>query len=449
MVGTWVSSPRGADVSTADAGPRFAPPDFVVSGFALSLYALLLVVASRWGESLLAQKIHLQIETPPLTGVLDWRPGRTALPAVVCAVVLVVALPWLSMRLRWTTLLGVAVVGTLAWAITLALVDGTAALTDPLLSDQYLHSVARVGNVDVFLRTFTHRIADYNIHTQGHPPGMVMVLWVMDRIGLGGVRWNAALVFSGGAAAVVAVLVATRDIAGEHMARRALPFLVLAPAAVSWTSGDPFFAGVSAWAITALVLATSQPGRRSDALAVVGGLLFAATAFLSYGLVLLAVVPAVVAVWRRQTRVLIVAALVVVGVVLVVWAGTGFAWWDGLTATRARYFHGVASRRPYDYFLLANLAAFAVVIGPATVVAFTKLRRGSVALLVGAAIVVVLLADVSGMSKAEVERIWLPFVPWVMVAGALLATRYRTAVAWLSVQAVGALVLAVAIRSPW
>ncbi|MEP6624546.1 MAG: hypothetical protein ABJC79_08885 [Acidimicrobiia bacterium] len=446
MVGTALSTPAEAEAVPA-ADRRIA--DAVASALALSVYALLLVVASRWGESLLAQKVHLQIETPPLNGVLDWRLGRTALPAVVCALVLVVALPWLGERLRWTTLLSVAAVGALAWAITLALVDGTAALTDPLLSDQYLRTVTQVGNVDVFLRTFTHRIAEYNIHTQGHPPGMVMVLWVLDRIGLGGVRWNSALVFSGGAAAVVAVLVATRDIAGEQMARRALPFLVLAPAAVSWTSGDPFFAGVSAWAVTALVLATSQSGRRSDALAVVGGLLFAATAFLSYGLVLLAVIPAVIAVWRGRIRVLAIAAAVVVAVVLVIWAVTGFAWWDGLAATRARYFHGVASRRPYDYFLLANLAAFAVIIGPATAVAFTKLRRGPLALLAGAALVVVLLADVSGMSKAEVERIWLPFVPWAMVAGALLATRLRTAMAWLSVQAVGTLVLAVAIRSPW
>ncbi len=448
MVGTAISSPSEA-VVVPTAERRITHDGFVPSAVALSVYALLLVVASRWGESLLAQKIHLQIETPPLTGVLDWRPGRTALPAVMCAFVLVVALPRLGQRLRWSTLLGVAALGALAWAITLALVDGRAALTDPLLSNQYLGTVSVVGNLDVFLRTFTHRIAGYNIHTQGHPPGFVVVLWVMDRIGLGGVRWNSALVFSGGAAAVVAVLVATRDIAGEQTARRALPFLVLAPAAVSWTSGDPFFAGVSAWAVTALVLATSRTGRRSDALAVVGGLLFAATAFLSYGLILLAVIPIVIATWRRQFRVLIIAAVVVVGVVLAVWAGTGFAWWDGLAATRARYFHGVASRRPYDYFLVANLAAFAVIIGPAIAVAFTKLRRGPVTVLVGAAIAVVLLADVSGMSKAEVERIWLPFVPWVMVAGALLATRVRTATMWLSVQAVGTLVLAVAIRSPW
>ena len=29
------------------------------------------------------------------------------------------------------------------------------------------------------------------------------------------------------------------------------------------------------------------------------------------------------------------------------------------------------------------------------------------------------------MSKAEVERIWLPFVPWLLVATALLPARWR------------------------
>ncbi len=37
-----------------------------------------------------------------------------------------------------------------------------------------------------------------------------------------------------------------------------------------------------------------------------------------------------------------------------------------------------------------------------------------------ASLATVLLADLSGMSKAEVERIWLPFVPWLLVGTALL-----------------------------
>ncbi len=34
-------------------------------------------------------------------------------------------------------------------------------------------------------------------------------------------------------------------------------------------------------------------------------------------------------------------------------------------------------------------------------------------------------ADLSGMSKAEVERIWLPFVPWLLLGCSLLPLRWR------------------------
>ena len=37
----------------------------------------------------------------------------------------------------------------------------------------------------------------------------------------------------------------------------------------------------------------------------------------------------------------------------------------------------------------------------------------------------VVVADLSLMSRAEVERIWLPFVPWLLVGCALLPDRWR------------------------
>jgi hypothetical protein len=58
-------------------------------------------------------------------------------------------------------------------------------------------------------------------------------------------------------------------------------------------------------------------------------------------------------------------------------------------------------------------------------------------MLVGAALAALLLADLSGMSKGEVERIWLPFVVWLVPLAALLDRRRG----WLLAQA--ALALAV------
>ncbi len=453
MVGTEVEGgtrPRVAAEARADPSlSPIGPANNLVTAIALASFVVSVVVANRWGEALLARGVRIQIKTPPLNGLFDWRPGRAAIPALVCGLVVMMVLPLIAQRWRWSTVLATGALGAVAWAITLALVDGSEALTEPLLRNQYLHSIYRVGDLSTYLATFTDRLPGYNIHTQGHPPGMVVTLWAMHRIGLQGVRWEAALVFAGGAAGMVAVLVAVREVAGEMVARHAAAFLVLAPAAVAWTSGDPFFTGVSAWAVTLVILATGRSGRRRDVLAIAGGVLFAYTAFLSYGLVLLAVIPAVIALRRRNLRPLFVAGAVAVGLVLAVAIGTGFAWWDGLAATRDRYFAGAGGRRPSSYFLFANLAAFAFAIGPATVVALTRLRRRPLALLVGAAGAVVLMADVSGMSKAEVERIWLPFVPWIMSGGAVLMTRLATARVWLALQVTAALLVAVAIRAPW
>ncbi len=52
-------------------------------------------------------------------------------------------------------------------------------------------------------------------------------------------------------------------------------------------------------------------------------------------------------------------------------------------------------------------------------------------LLTCAGLAAILLADLSGMSKAEVERIWLPFAVWLVIPCALLPrARY-----WLLAQA--------------
>jgi methylthioxylose transferase len=410
---------------------------------------VVVVIASRWGEALLADHVRMKIHTPPLRGGTAWRPGRSMLPAVGVAAVMIVVLPIVARRVGWWSLLLVVAASAVAWAIALALIDGRAALTDPLLPQQYLRTVPRVGDLGTFLRTFTDRLPTYNIHTQGHPPGMVVLLWTMDRIGLPGLDPNAALVLLGGGLGMGATLVAVRDVAGEAAARSAAPFLALTPAAIWWSSGDAFFAGVAAVAVTLVVLATARRDRRSDGLAVLGGLAFAATAFLSYGLVLLAIVPTVIAVRRRAWRPLVVAGATAALVIVAVALGTGFAWWDGLAATRARYFAGVASHRPYDYFLVANVAALVLMVGPATVVALTRLRHQRVAWLVVGALAVVALADLSGMSKAEVERIWLPFVPWLVAATAALGVTRRSMRGWLAAQVALGLLIAVTVRSPW
>jgi len=69
------------------------------------------------------------------------------------------------------------------------------------------------------------------------------------------------------------------------------------------------------------------------------------------------------------------------------------------------------------------------------------------ALLSGAGLVMVLLADASQMSRAEVERIWLPFVPWLLVSCALLPRGWRYG--GLAGQVLAAVVIAHLLKPDW
>jgi hypothetical protein len=170
-------------------------------------------------------------------------------------------------------------------------------------------------------------------------------------------------------------------------------------------------------------------------------------AFSSYGLVLLAVIPLGVAWRRRRIRPLLLAS-VGASVVFGAFALAGFWWFSGLAATRARYDAGVAHHRPYDVFLLVNAACLAISTGPAITVALARLRDRRTWWLVGGALVAIALAAVSGMSKGEVERIWLPFAIWLLPAGAALATS-RHPSRWLAAQLAFTIGVQTLVRSPW
>jgi hypothetical protein len=128
----------------------------------------------------------------------------------------------------------------------------------------------------------------------------------------------------------------------------------------------------------------------------------------------------------------------------------GFSWLAGIEATKQQYDLNLARVRPYSYFVIANLVVFAIAVGPAVAVALTRLRDRRTWLLVGAGLAVVALADVSGLALAETERIWQPFMPLVLLAGAALPARGATADRrWLGLQVAVALGLQLSLRSPW
>ena len=133
----------------------------------------------------------------------------------------------------------------------------------------------------------------------------------------------------------------------------------------------------------------------------------------------------------------------------------GFWWLDGVRRTNEEYWAGSAQFRPWGYFAVANVAAALIALGPATFAGLTRLRPGRIWLVVGGGLLAVAASDLSQYTRAEVERIWLLFFPWVAIAaaglaaGAVGAARRHRATWWLAAQGAGAIVLQAALVSKW
>jgi len=415
---------------------------------ALSVWGAVVLIGAAAVSALIAEGHNVAIGAPPLHAT--WEPVVGAGSAgAVAAGALVFAGSRAAAYLPWRRLLVTSSVAAGGWAVAVSAIRGGDRLVAPLRSRfEYSAAVPRIHDVGDFLATFVDRLPSYPVHVQGHPPALVVALRALRDLGLTSDWWPALAFIAGGALAVPAVLVAARDVAGEANARRAAPFLVLAPAVI-WlaTSADALYTGVTAWGVALVIVATGRQDRRGDLAATAGGVLLGLGIFCSYGLVLVAIVPLTVAASRRRVRPVLLAAAGG-GVVVLAFLVAGFWWLDGLLATRARYVSGVASRRPYGVFLVSNLAAFAIALGPAAAVGLARLRDRRLWLLVGAGVAIVALADLGGMSKGEVERIWLPFVPWMLLAAAAAAGPRRPGVL-LAAQEGTTILVESLVRTPW
>ncbi len=162
--------------------------------------------------------------------------------------------------------------------------------------------------------------------------------------------------------------------------------------------------------------------------AAVGGVLLGCLPYLSYGLLPLFAVPLAVLLLARPRAAVLAALGVGLAVVPAAFTALGFWWPDGVAATLDTYLVSRGSaQRSYAYFLFANLAVLGLLTGPATARALPAalaraVRRPAaspVAVLACAALAGVLVLDVSGVTRGEVERIWVPFAAWAVAAAAL------------------------------
>ncbi len=437
---------------------RSAPSARARSAALLGAAAATVLLVVLWGRDLEGSTRALHLGAAPFYGAWDLRLGWRTIPAVALGAALVAGWPALADRLRWSWALVASAAASMAWSVALAASDGWDRLWSPLVTKwEYLPLARSIDRPGDLVSGFLDRIDQLPTHVRGHPPGAVLLFWVVDRFASSDMG-AALVVVAAGASTAPAALVALDRLCGRAVARRALPYAGLAPAVV-WmaTSADALFAALVAWAVALGAVAATAEGRAARIAAAAGSGLVAGLALAAtYGAVLflapLWAVAAVTVVRQRRDparpALLLAVAAAGVAVVLGAFAAAGFWWFDGVSATREQYLAGVAPERPYRYFVVANLAVLAVACGPAAIAALGRWRaKGST--LVAGALVGVLAADLSGFTKGEVERIWLPFVPFVVLATAWLPDRPAARRTWLGAQLGVGLVVQVVLRSHW
>lgn len=403
--------------------------------------------------------------TAPIFGWWDPHVGWGTVAAVLIGAAGVFWGPTVAARLSWRAVTFASWATSCGWAFSLAMVDGWQRGFAGRLMDryEYLRQIPSITDIPAAVRSFSSRIADFQPNSwitqvSGHPPAALLTFVWLDRLGLRGGAWAGAFCVLVGSSAAVAVLVTVRALVDEATARRASPFVSLAPAVI-WiaVSADGYFTGVAAWGIALVALSATRTTRFPAAAALSAGLLLGWGILLNYGLALMALPALAVLVAAPQPRAALTTfALAVPGVlaVVAVFALAGFWWFDGYSLVQRRYWQGVAQDRPFQYWGWANFGSVVCSIGLGSVAGVSRVfdiaairRRCGLHLLVLAALLAMLCADLSMLSKAEVERIWLPFSVWLTAAPALLPPSSQRW--WLAANVVGALAVNHLIFTNW
>jgi hypothetical protein len=366
-----------------------------------------------------------------------WRPQADPLLAVTiaCFAGAVLVGPRLLRLPAWAF---AAAAGGLTLVLRLALAaggGGTAqwtAMFDPNGFEGPNEYLPALGALDFgagfFVDRFAELVPSLPVHAAGHPPGLLLTLHALGIDSPGGM---AALCIGVGALSAPLAYLVGRQVLDEQRARIAALLLAVAPGALLFgaTSADAVYLMLgllAAWPLAA--------GRR-----VAGAIALAAASFFAWSLLAVGAWAAIVT-WRRDGVRATISLAAACGVVLVafyavLYAATGYDPIGTLRSTEEVYRAGIASTRPYLYWLFGSPVAFLVVLGlPISWPALRALARGDD--LAVAIFAVIAVSAIGGFTKAETERIWLFLAPFVCLAAATERVPLRPLLAALAVQAV-------------
>jgi hypothetical protein len=298
----------------------------------------------------------------------------------------------------------------------------------PAAYQEYLPGLPALAHgVPYYVSHFPALIPSLPIHVKGNPPGPLVALRLL---GIGSPQALAALCIGVGALTAPLAYDLGRTLGGEERGRVAGVLTAFAPALLLWgvTSADYAFATLGLAA--ACLLVRPHPLQRTAGV-------FAAAAATFFSWLLFAIpVWAVLVVLQREGRRRAVTLAVICALAVVVVYGTlgvalGYDPVATLRATAAAYRHGISRHRPYAYWTFGSPTAWWIGLG--LPIGWLALRatvsRDASALALFAVVVV---SAILGFTKAETERIWLPYVPFACVAAAaVLPIRRLSGALWL------------------
>ncbi len=442
---------RPTGESEARVAGRMARPPYVAIGAILGL----VVLASHFLPA-----AHAGFPSSLSPAFLKWQPAigpEVAVPVGLVALGLV-GLPW-ALRARTWAFLAIVVAFVWVLSVCIAIQAGRAgtfhgccepgygtALTRPLQRPtDYLVNVRlvrRVGPVyfdqqyPYLARPVKGRLS---LRAQTHPPGAVLLLWVLQGATNGNLVATSLLVILIGSAAALPTYWLAKEFHDEHVARVAAVAFAASPSVLLYTatSVDAVFMTMIGLAAAALVRAP-----RSDAWAAVAGGAVVAALLMTYAALVLAVVGvgASVPAWRRERwpRILRRAVVGAVVTVIALWAVQRYVGIDLLAcfrvASRFQREYKAFRDRPYWFWVFGSVVAFLIAAGIALSALLVRetvdrwrARRPGFETVVWAVMIV---SAVFGLVRGETEHIWLFMVPMVAAAAAPAAAgRLRSVMA--------------------
>jgi methylthioxylose transferase len=411
-----------------------------------------------------------ELGTPLPPFLMSWTPDLhwPVAIALVLAVGCAWAAPWAIERVR-----SGAAFATLGYVVTLAVGLAVAAARMGTAGWSHVFDLGPGGSFEAkfeylpalpalrrgvayYVGHFAQLLPGLPTHTKGNPPGPLVAMHLLGLTTPG--RLAAACVVVGslvtpltyalgrsirsGVSSGRAAGGASGDavVDAERRGRVAATFAAFSPCVLiyGFTSFDFVFAAIGAAVAWLLV---SRRGR----VVALGCVAAGVAVFFSW--VLLAIPAwAVVVVYVREGRgsafrLAVGAAAGVVAVTLLLVAVWGYDPIAILRAVHDAYGKGAAAQRPYAFWLFGSPAAWITLLGPPIVwLALRSLQRGEPAAV--ALALIVLVSAVAGFTKAETERIWLPYVPLACAAAAASPImRLRAALVAMALAAVAVTVL--------